>query len=87
MAILILASSTWSDVTQRQMIQAEWGIPHQLWPRLGRGHLAIPSQGGWEHLKFTTAETQLLRKSDEVEDKSRCLHGELCLEDAETWGQ
>lgn len=33
------------DVTQRQMIRAEWGIPHQLWPRLGRGHFS--SGLGW----------------------------------------
>lgn len=33
------------------------------------------------------AETYLLGNSDEVEDKSKCLYGELWLMNAETWGQ
>lgn len=55
MAILILASSTWSEVTQRQVIQAEWGIPQQLWPRLGQGLLVVPSWGGrmCQRMSFT----------------------------------
>lgn len=39
MAILIRASSTWSELTQRQTMQAEWGSPYQLWPGLDQGRL------------------------------------------------
>lgn len=32
-------------------MQTVWGIPHQLWHRLGQGLLGVPSQGEWIYRK------------------------------------